>query len=118
VAYSTLIADLKDRGMLDKTLVIWMGEFGRTPSINPKAGRDHYPQAFTVALAGGGIKRGFVLGSTDKDGKEVAERPVKVQDLFATIYHALGIDPKRENMAGTRPVKIIEGGEVVPEVFS
>jgi hypothetical protein len=117
-AYSTLIADLKDRGMLEKTLVVWMGEFGRTPSINPKVGRDHYPQAFTVALAGGGIKGGFILGSTDKEGKEVAERPVKVQDLFATIYHALGIDPKRENMAGTRPVKIIEGGEVVREVFA
>ena len=104
--------------MLEKTLVIWMGEFGRTPSINPKVGRDHYPQAFTVALAGAGIKGGFVLGSTDKDGHEVADRPVKVQDLFATIYHALGIDPKRENMAGTRPVKIIEGGEVVKEVFA
>ena len=104
--------------MLERTLVIWMGEFGRTASINPRVGRDHYPQAFTVALAGAGIKGGFVLGSTNKDGQEVTERPVKVQDLFATIYHALGIDPNRENMAGTRPVKIIEGGKVVPEVFA
>jgi uncharacterized protein (DUF1501 family) len=117
-AYATLIADLKDRGMLDRTLVIWMGEFGRTPSINPRVGRDHYPKAFTVALAGAGIKGGFVLGATDKDGHEVAERPVKVADLFATIYHALGIDPKRENMAGTRPVKIVEGGTVVNELFA
>jgi hypothetical protein len=117
-AYSTLIADLKERGMLEKTLVIWMGEFGRTPSINPRVGRDHYPKAFTVALAGAGIKGGFVLGSTDKDGHEVAERPVSVPDLFATFYHALGIDPRVENMAGTRPVKIVEGGKVVQEVFS
>ena len=74
-AYATLIADLKERGMLEKTLVIWMGEFGRTPSVNSRGGRDHYPKAFSVALAGAGIKGGLVLGSTDKEGHEVAEGP-------------------------------------------
>ncbi|HEX4148615.1 MAG TPA: DUF1501 domain-containing protein [Pirellulales bacterium] len=117
-AYATLIADLKDRGMLEKTLVIWMGEFGRTPSVNSRGGRDHYPKAFSVALAGAGIKGGLILGSTDKEGHEVAERPVRVADLFSTFYHALGIDPHRENMVGTRPVKIIEGGEPVLELFA
>jgi hypothetical protein len=75
-------------------------------------------QAFIVALAGAGIKGSFVLGSTDKDGHEVAERPVKVQDLFATLYHGLGIDPNRENMAGGRPVNIVVGGKVVKEIFA
>ena len=117
-AYAALVADLKDRGMLDKTLVIWMGEFGRTPVVNTRGGRDHYPNAFTVALAGAGIKGGMVLGATDKEGHQVAERPVTVQDLFATFYHALGIDPKEENYAGNRPVKILEGGEPVKEIFA
>jgi hypothetical protein len=117
-AYATLIADLKDRGLLDTTLVIWMGEFGRTPSINSRSGRDHYPKAFTVALAGGGIRRGFVLGKTDENGHEPAERPVRVPELFSTFYRALGIDPHRENKAGTRPMKIIEGGEPVTELFA
>jgi uncharacterized protein (DUF1501 family) len=70
-AFGTLLGDLKERGMLDKTLVIWMGEFGRTPRINPRTGRDHFPKAFNVALAGGGIKGGQVIGSTNKDGTEV-----------------------------------------------
>lgn len=117
-AYAALIADLKDRGMLDKTLVIWMGEFGRTPTINSRGGRDHYPHAFSVALAGAGIKGGRVLGATDDQGREVIERPVRVPDLFATFYRALGIDPRRENMAGTRPIKINEGGEPVAELFA
>ena len=117
-AYAALIADLKDRGMLDKTLVIWMGEFGRTPVVNPRGGRDHYPNAFSVALAGAGIKGGMVLGATDKEGHEVSERPVTVQDLFATFYRALGIDHTGDNYAGSRPVKILEGGAPVHEIFA
>ena len=83
-AFSALVADLKSRGMLDRTLVVWMGEFGRTPKINPNAGRDHFPRIFNVALAGGGIKGGQVIGSSSKDGTEVTDRPVAVNDLLRT----------------------------------
>jgi uncharacterized protein (DUF1501 family) len=110
--------DLKDHGLLEKTLVIWMGEFGRSPQINAKAGRDHHPQAFTVALAGGGIKGGRVIGATDKKGVEVTERPVEIPDLFCTFYKALGINARKVNTTGVgRSVKIIEGGSPVDELF-
>lgn len=113
-----LIADLKQRGMLDRTLVIWMGEFGRTPRINPRAGRDHYPKAFSVALAGGGVRGGQVIGRVDESGTEVADRPVLVTDLFRSIYHGLGIDPEVERVASNgRPIKIVDGGKVVNELF-
>lgn len=114
-----LIADLKQRGMLDRTLVIWMGEFGRTPKINPRAGRDHYPKAFSVALAGGGVRGGQVIGHVDASGADVKDRPVLVTDLFQSIYHALGIDPDVERVASNgRPIKIVDGGAVVNELFS
>ncbi len=117
--FATLITDLKDRGLLEKTLVIWMGEFGRSPKINPKAGRDHHPQAFSVALAGGGIKGGRVIGATDKGGVEVAEHPVEIPDLFCTFYQALGINPRKTNTTGVgRSVKLIEGGKPVQELFT
>ncbi|RIK78333.1 MAG: DUF1501 domain-containing protein [Planctomycetota bacterium] len=113
-----LIADLKQRGMLEKTLVIWMGEFGRTPQINPRGGRDHFPRAFSVALAGGGVRGGQVIGATNDAGTEVADRPVTVADLFRSVYHALGIDPDHENTSGIgRPIKLVDGGEVVQELF-
>ena len=113
-----LIADLRQRGMLDRTLVVWMGEFGRTPRINPRAGRDHYPRAFNVALAGGGIRGGQVVGATDAGGVEVTERPVTVSDLFRTIYTALGIDADHENMSRIgRPIKLVDGGEVIQELL-
>jgi hypothetical protein len=112
-----LITDLKKRGMLEKTLVIWMGEFGRTPKINPRSGRDHYPKAFNVALAGGGIRGGQVVGKTDAGGVEVTDRPVTVSDLFRTIYTTLGIDADRENMSRIgRPIKLVDGGEVIREL--
>jgi hypothetical protein len=114
-----LIADLKERGMLDRTLVIWMGEFGRTPQINPRGGRDHFPRAFNVALAGGGVRGGQVIGATNDAGTEVVERPVLIPDLFRSIYHTLGIDPDYENTSGGgRPIKLADGGEVVTELFS
>ncbi|MEM8678570.1 MAG: DUF1501 domain-containing protein [Planctomycetota bacterium] len=117
--YAALLRDLRRRGRLDDTLVIWMGEFGRTPRINARGGRDHFPSAFNVALAGAGVRGGQVIGSTTSDGYEVAERPVSVPDLFQTFCHALGIDPNAENTSATgRPIKIVEGGEVVPEVFA
>jgi Protein of unknown function (DUF1501) len=115
---AALLADLKTRGLLDKTLVIWMGEFGRMPHINIAAGRDHYPQAFNVALAGAGVKGGQVIGATDKEGVEVVERPVSVSDLFCTFCQALGIDPRKENQSNVgRPLPIVETGKAVAEVF-
>lgn len=105
--------------MLDKTLVIWMGEFGRTPNINARTGRDHYPRAFNVMLAGGGIKGGQVIGSTSADGRDVKDRPVQVTDLFCSFYQALKINPKKENMSGVgRPIKIVDGGTAVKELFA
>jgi hypothetical protein len=116
---AALLSDLKARGLLEKTLVIWMGEFGRMPHINLTAGRDHYPQAFNVALAGAGVHGGRVIGATDKEGVEVAERPVSVPDLFCTFCKALGIDPRVENQSNVgRPLKIVETGKAVEEVFS
>lgn len=117
--YAQLIADLKARGLLEKTLVVWMGEFGRTPRINPRTGRDHYPRAFNMALAGGGVKGGQVIGKTDDSGTSVSDRPVAVADLMQTLCAALKIDPNHENMSSIgRPIKIVDGGQVVPEVFS
>src|SRR6185503_6104464 len=112
-----LIADLKQRGMLEKTLVIWMGEFGRTPRINARGGRDHYPRAFNVALAGGGVRGGQVIGRTDAGGVDVADRPVTVHDLFQTICKSLKIDSSKENMSSIgRPLKVVDGGQPVDEI--
>src|SRR5262249_60314505 len=80
-AFAALVTELKERGLLEKTLVIWMGEFGRTPRINGNKGRDHFPRAFSIALAGGGIKGGQVLGATSADGTTARDRPVTVPDL-------------------------------------
>ncbi len=116
---ATLISDLKAKGMLDKTLVIWMGEFGRTPKINPTAGRDHFPRVFNVALAGGGVKGGQVIGSSNPTGTDVKDRPVAVNDLMASFYHSLKIDPKKENMSPLgRPIKLVDGGTSVKELFA
>jgi uncharacterized protein (DUF1501 family) len=117
-ALAALVGDLKERGMLERTLVVWMGEFGRTPRINPNTGRDHFPRAFNVALAGSGIKGGQVIGKTSDDGTDVKERPVTVADLFCTFCHALKINPRKENI-GTlgRPIKLVDGGAPVKELF-
>jgi uncharacterized protein (DUF1501 family) len=95
-ALSGLINDLGDRGMLESTLVLCMGEFGRTPKINKDSGRDHYPRAWSLALAGGGIQGGRVIGETDADGVEVVKRPVRIPDLLATVYTCLGVDPLKK----------------------
>lgn len=114
-----LITDLKERGMLDKTLVIWMGEFGRTPKINGRSGRDHYPKAFNMALAGGGVRGGQVIGKTNEGGTQITDRPVEVTDLFRTIYTLLNIDADEENESNiNRPIKVVDGGEVVKELIS
>ena len=115
---AALLSDLKLRGLLERTLVIWMGEFGRTPHINLSAGRDHFPKAFNTALAGCGIKGGRVIGATDRLGTEVVDRPVLVADLFCTFCRALGINPRKENQSNVgRPIKIVEGGHAVRELF-
>jgi hypothetical protein len=117
--FAALLADLKERGRLDKTLVLWMGEFGRTPRINPRSGRDHYPRAFNVALAGGGVKGGQVIGATSAGGDEVTDRPVSVNDLLRTVCAALHINADKENMSNIgRPIKIVDGGSIVKEVLS
>ena len=118
-AWSALIGDLEVRGLLDETLVVLMGEFGRTPKLNARGGRDHWPRANSVLLAGGGIKRGVVVGKTDAYGELPAERPVTPEDLLATVYHQLGIDPETEHRTGTgRPVRVLSGGEVVREALA
>lgn len=113
----TLLDDLEERGLLDETLVVWMGEFGRTPKINANVSRDHWPQCYTVLLAGGGMKRGFVYGASDANAMYPDEHPVKPEDIAATIYYALGIDPDSEvRDRNNRPLAI--GGKAVTEVFS
>jgi hypothetical protein len=115
---AALLADLKARGLLERTLVVWMGEFGRTPHINLSAGRDHYPQAWNVFLAGSGVKGGRVIGATDDRGVEIVRRPIRVEDLFCTFCQALDIDPRTETQSNVgRPIKIVEHGAAVHEVF-
>ena len=114
----TLLIDLEERGLLDETLVVWMGEFGRTPNINGNISRDHWPQCYTTLLAGGGVKRGFVYGASDKAGAYPAEDPVRPDDLSATIFHALGVAPDAEmRTAADRPVVVAEG-KAITEVFA
>jgi hypothetical protein len=118
-ATAALLADLRQRGLLENTLVLWMGEFGRTPTVNLTAGRDHFPNAFNVALAGAGIKGGRVVGATDRLGTEVADRAVTVPDLFCTVCKALGIDAHKENQSNVgRPLKLVDGGVAVDELFA
>jgi uncharacterized protein (DUF1501 family) len=121
-ALGALLADLKRRGLLDTTLVVCMGEFGRTPKLNrrsPKPGRDHWIRCFNVLLAGAGINGGRVIGSTSANGQEVADRPVSIEDLFQTICKAIGVDANKELYTPeSRPVKIVDGGAPVAELFS
>ena len=118
-ALATLITDLKQRGMLERTLVVWMGEFGRTPKVSARGGRDHYPRAFNVALAGGGVRGGQVVGATTDDGTAIKDRPVTVPDLFSSFCRSLAVDPTHENISPLgRPLKIVDGGEVVEELFA
>lgn len=116
---AALIADLKARGLLERTVVVWTGEFGRTPRVNARGGRDHYPRVFNSWIAGGGIKGGQVIGSSTKDGTAVEDRPVAVHDLLASVCKAMHVDPSHENISPLgRPMKIVDGGTVVDELFS
>ncbi len=112
----TLINDLKERGLFDDTLIVWMGEFGRTPRINDNVSRDHWPQCYTALLAGGGVKRGFVYGTSDKQGAYPDKDPVQLDDLIATVFDLMGIDPQTEvHDKLNRPLPI-SGGRVVTAV--
>jgi hypothetical protein len=117
-AFASLIRDLDHRGMLDSTLVLVTTEFGRTPKVNGTAGRDHYPKVFSIVMAGGGMKKGYVHGATDPTGSEVDSDPLSVPDYAATIYNLLGIDFEKTLMAGSRPVKIIKDGEIARGVLA
>lgn len=109
MGWSALMQDLQQRGLLDSTLVVWMGEFGRTPAINPRLGRDHFPKAWSVVLGGGPISGGQIVGRTSADGTNVEERPVSTPDLLATICVALGIDPEKQNMSNVdRPIRLVD----------
>lgn len=119
-AWASLMGDLKDRGLLDTTTIVWMGEFGRTPKINPQKGRDHFANAWSAVVAGGGVKGGQAVGRTSKDGMTVEERPTSSKDFLATIAKVLGIRPEKENMSNVgRPIPIADrGAEVVKEVIA
>ncbi len=118
-AISTLIADLADRGTLDETLVVVMGEFGRGPKINKDAGRDHWGPAASMLFAGAGVKKGFVLGKTDKQGGTVTQRPVAPADVCFTILDALGVNPRKElRTPDGRPIQALDLGESVKELFA
>ncbi|MBM81044.1 MAG: hypothetical protein CMJ78_10680 [Planctomycetaceae bacterium] len=116
--FSRLLDDLKERRLLNKTLVVWMGEFGRTPKMNVLGGRDHWPNGWSVAMAGSNIQGGTVVGKTSTDGTKVTDRPVTVPDLFATVCEALAIDAEKENYTSTgRPIPLVNHGTAVRELF-
>lgn len=117
-AWSSLLQDLQDRGLLQDTLVVWTSEFGRTPAINAQAGRDHFGRAWTIVLAGGGIKGGQHYGSSNRDGFEVEDKPVDEGSYFATIYKALGINPRAKHYLGVRPIWATpEGSKPIQELI-
>ena len=121
---AALIADLKTHGILDSTLVIWMGEFGRHPRITSKngniAGRQHYPRAWSTVLVGGGIKGGQVVGKTDRDGFDIVERKISGPDFLATVCKVLSIDYTKQNQTPIgRPIRIVDKGATpVKELFA
>jgi hypothetical protein len=117
--FSALIEDMHARGLLADTLVLCMGEFGRTPKLNKDAGRDHWGPAASLLFAGAGVKCGNVVGATDKQGAYVTRRPVAPADVACTVYESLGIDPHGHLMTPDgRPVEILDGGETVKELFA
>ena len=118
-AMAALIKDLKQRDLLDNTLVIWMGEFGRTPKINPNEGRDHFPGAWSAVLAGGGVRGGQAYGATDADGLKVADKPVQTADFFATVATLLGMNPAKSFLTPVgRPISITEKGAPIRDLIA
>jgi hypothetical protein len=118
-AFAALVCDLDERGLLDSTLVMVTTEFGRSPRINKDGGRDHWPRVFSIALAGGGVKRGLIYGRSDATSSAVADAPVTVENLATTVYNQLGINADKELMApGDRPIEIVKGGRVIRELLA
>ncbi len=116
--WAALMDDLQDRGLLEETIVLWMGEFGRTPSINAQNGRDHFPDVTPVVIGGGGIAGGRVIGKTTQDGSTVEGKAHRVADLFATLYHQFGIEPTAEfTTAFDSPTKATDDGKVIEELL-
>jgi uncharacterized protein (DUF1501 family) len=117
-AYSTLLEDLSARGMLEDTLVVAMGEFGRTPKLNPAGGRDHWPHCWTVLFAGGGVRGGQVVGASDASGAYPRERPVTPPEVVATVYRSLGVDLRTALEGPAGPVPVVEPGvQPIRELF-
>jgi hypothetical protein len=117
-AYAALIGDLKERGLLESTLVVAWGEFGRTPRVNADAGRDHYPNVFSAAIAGGGVQGGRVVGASDAKGAFPLSNPKRPQDVLATIYRHLGVDTTRDYLDHSgRPIRALPFGEPIDELF-
>jgi hypothetical protein len=118
-AMSALVADLADRGLLEDTVVLWMGEFGRTPRINENAGRDHWARSWSVVLGGGGLPGGKIVGATNEDGTQVTSEPYSSEDLMATVCKAMGISLETVFTASNgRPMKIANGGKLISELVA
>ena len=117
-AFAMLLKDLSERDLLDETIVLWLGEFGRTPRINENDGRDHHTNGWSAVVAGGGVRGGQVVGSTNEDGSQVISGAVGVPDLFASLCFALGIDGDEENYSRSgRPIRVVNDGTVIEELF-
>jgi uncharacterized protein (DUF1501 family) len=115
---AALVTDLDNRGLLSDTLLLVMGEFGRTPKVNKDAGRDHWGRAGSLLFAGAGVRGGQVIGATDKEGAFVTDRPVRPADVCWTVYEALGIDPKKILLTPEgRPVEILDQGGLIEELY-
>lgn len=117
-AFAMLIRDLDERGLLDRTLVILTTEFGRTPKINQTGGRDHWPGVFSMAMAGGGVKRGYVHGSSDTTATAVESKGVTPEDMARTVYTLIGINPDKELLSGgNRPLRLVKGGRILRDLL-
>src|SRR5262249_23682707 len=117
--YAALLEDLAERGLLDETLVVWFGEFGRSPKVNAQGGREHWPDVYSVVFAGGGVRGGALFGASDAQGAYPVDNPVTPQDVAATIYHCLGIDPEtRLPDRQGRPVEVGSGGKPIRSILA
>jgi uncharacterized protein (DUF1501 family) len=115
---SALVADLAQRGLLDDTVIAWMGDFGRTPRINQDAGRDHWPRSWSMVLGGGGIRGGQAIGDTDKDGIDIVDKPVAPMDVIATMTQAMGLDLGTQwTTPRGRPIKLVDAGTPIKELI-
>ncbi len=118
MGFSALLGDLSDRGMLDDVMIVWMGEFGRTPKVNMTGGRDHWPKVMSVVMAGGGLKGGIAVGESNAKGEEPADRPLRPEDIAFTIFEGLGIDPGKIYHTPTgRPIRIAQEGQAIRELI-